>query len=96
MNSRAIGVSPRFRSIRDEDRAPLDAAVVHGLEDVVDLGERPGLDEGFERDLAIEHQVERGGVEFGRAAPVADRPRVERHQVGEADLDLVHREAHDR
>ena len=30
------------------------------------------------------------------AAPVADRARVEGHQVGQPDLDLVHREADDR
>ena len=36
------------------------------------------------------------GIVFGRAAPVADRARVERHQVRQAHLDLVHREADHR
>ena len=51
---------------------------------------------GLMRDLAVEHEVERRRVVLGRAAPVADRARVERHQVRQPDFDLVHREADHR
>ena len=45
---------------------------MHLFEDVVDLIERMLLDEIGEVDLAVEHQVERGRIEFRRAAPIAE------------------------
>ena len=35
------------------------------LEDRVDIVERMLLDEGGEIDLAVEHEIERGGIESG-------------------------------
>ena len=51
------------------------------------------LDERSDLDAPLQHEIERRRVELGRAAPIAERARVERHQIGQAQLDLVHREA---
>ena len=74
--------------------ALLDVAVVHGGKDAVDVGQRVRLDERLERNLAVEHEVERRRVVFRWTTPVADGACIEGHQVGQADLDLVHRETH--
>src|SRR6266567_1424666 len=81
---------------RDQYRALLDLALVDGREYAVDVVERVRLDERFDLDLAVEHEVEGLRVGLGRAAPVADGARIERHQIGQAHLDLVHRKADDR
>src|SRR5664279_3832965 len=65
------------------------------LKHLIDLAERMLLDELANLDAAIHHEFQGGGIEFGRASPVPDRARVERHQVGAPDLDLVHRESDD-
>src|SRR5512143_3962614 len=56
-----------------QHHAPLDVAVVDRLEDAVDVVERVRFHERLDRDLAVEHEVERGRVMLGRAAPVAER-----------------------
>src|SRR4029079_9001935 len=48
-----------------------------------------------EHDLAVEYQLQRRRILFGRAAPIAARGRVEGHQVREPQLDLLRGEAHD-
>jgi len=69
---------------------------MRSLEHLVDLAERMFLDELPNLDTAVHDEFQGGGIEIGRAAPITDRPRVERHQVRESDLDLVHGEPNDR
>src|SRR5262249_51107690 len=80
---------------RDENGAALERAGMDGFEYLVDLIERVLFDERGDLDPAVEHQLERLRIEVGRTTPVSDRPGVKGHQVGEADLDLVHGEAND-
>src|ERR1017187_1275975 len=72
----------------DQHGTFLDLAVMHRGEHAIDVVERVGFDERLDLYLALEHEVERGGVGLGRAAPVADRARIECHQVREAQFDL--------
>ena len=69
--------------------------MVHCFKHLVDRVEWPLLDEWLYLDSAFEHQVERRRVMLGRAAPVAEGARIERHEVGQAQLDAVHRETDD-
>src|SRR5262249_59682242 len=80
---------------RNKNGAALKRAGMNGFEHLVDLVERMLFDERRDLDPAVEHQFERLRIEVRGTAPVSDRPGVERHQVGEADLDLVHGEADD-
>src|SRR6185369_489433 len=75
-----------------EHDALADFVAVYRREYFVDLVQRTF---GYERrnlHFAVQHQVQRGRVLLGRAAPVADRAGVESHQVGQSHLDLVHGE----
>src|SRR5271166_2610949 len=63
--------------------------------DAFDLSERVLLDKSRKLDAAIEHEVERGRIERRRAAPIAERAGVERHQIRKAQLHAIHREADD-
>src|SRR5664279_6012588 len=77
---------------RDQHGTFLDLAVMHRREHAIDVVERVGFDERLDLHLGIEHEVECGGVGLGRAAPVADRTRVERHQV---PVSYTHLRAHE-
>src|SRR5215471_16362765 len=76
-------------SRRHEHCAFSDLAMVHGRKHAVDVVERVLFDKRVDRDLAVEHQIQRSGIELGRAAPVADGARIEGHQVRQAQFDLI-------
>ena len=53
------------------------------------------LDERSDFDLAVEDEIECGGIELGRTTPISEGARIERHQIRKPHLDLVHRETDD-
>ena len=65
------------------------------LEDRVNVVERSLLYESSKIDLAVENECERGRIEFRRATPISKRARIESHEIGQAKLDALHREADD-
>ncbi len=63
--------------------------------DLIDLRQGVPFDERQHSYFAVQYQFERTWIVFRQTTPVAERTGVERHQVGQANLDLVHRETDD-
>src|SRR6185369_13423518 len=79
-SERGSGSARGCRSGHEHD-ALADFVAVHRREDFVDIVKGTLRDERCDLDLAVQHQVQRRRVMFGRAAPVADRAGIESHQV---------------
>ena len=57
--------------MRNENGAAGELVRMRLLEDRVDVVERMLFDERRKIDLAVEHEIERGRIEFRRASPVS-------------------------
>ena len=66
------------------------------FENRIDVIQGKRLDKGFEINLAIQDQIHGGGVVFGKATPIAFGRGMERHEIGQTDLDFRHGKSHHR